>query len=94
MSATGQAGFRRVIDSRLTSIREAGGAIDWGIAMQLSQITTQPPVVSKYGNVTFLLWRGAEFGVVLTGDGRPGPFTGPFSRAEVEDAIAPYARRM
>lgn len=60
--------------------------------MQLSQITALPPVVSRYGNVTFLLWRGAEFGVVLTGDGRADSFTGPFSREEVEDAIAPYSR--
>lgn len=60
--------------------------------MQLSQITTRPPEVSRYGNVTFLLWRSEDFGVVLKGDGRPDSFTGAFSRQEVEAAIAPYAR--
>jgi len=60
--------------------------------MQLSQITAAPPVISKYGNVTLLLWRAEEFGVVLRPDGQPGKFTGPFTREDVAAAIAPYAR--
>ncbi|MBZ4023494.1 hypothetical protein CKO11_13615 [Rhodobacter sp. TJ_12] len=60
--------------------------------MASTAITRQPPKISRYGNVTLLLWRAAGFGVVLDAKGRANRFGDGVSPAEMEAAIAPYLR--
>ncbi|PTV97519.1 hypothetical protein C8J27_101635 [Rhodobacter aestuarii] len=57
-------------------------------------ITRQPPQISCYGNVTLYLWRAAGFSVAVNSRGKPQGYSEHFTRAEVEEAIAPYLRAL
>lgn len=63
-------------------------------AAALAALTRPTPEISRYGNVTLLLWRSSAFGVVLDAKGRAGASTGRYARDELEAAIAPHRARI